>query len=99
MDGQHRRGGNVHRCDGKVVEHGATAVAKVPSTPDDPARGLAAAVAELAAQGVDADGITLVAHGTTIATNAMLTGQLGKVALVATAGLPRHPRLPRRIPS
>ena len=65
---------------------GATAVAKVPSTPDDPARGLAAAVAELVAQGVDAQGITLVAHGTTIATNAMLTGQLAKVALVATEG-------------
>ncbi|CAA9341329.1 MAG: N-methylhydantoinase A [uncultured Nocardioidaceae bacterium] len=65
---------------------GATAVAKVPSTPEDPARGLAAAIAELVAQGVDARGITLVAHGTTIATNAMLTGQLARVALVTTEG-------------
>ncbi len=66
--------------------NGATVVAKVPSTPDDPARGLAAAIAELVAHGVADQDITLVAHGTTIATNAMLTGHHAKVALVATEG-------------
>jgi N-methylhydantoinase A/oxoprolinase/acetone carboxylase beta subunit/N-methylhydantoinase B/oxoprolinase/acetone carboxylase alpha subunit len=65
---------------------GATVVAKVASTPHDPAVGLAAAMAQLVAQGVPADDVTLIAHGTTIATNAVLTGQLARVALVTTEG-------------
>jgi len=71
----------VARCsDGRV------AVAKVPSTPDDPSRGLAAVVAALVAAGVPRAAIGLVAHGTTIATNAVLTGGLARVSLVTTEG-------------
>ncbi len=71
----------VGRCsDGRV------AVAKVPSTPDDPSRGLATAVSALVAAGVPREAIGLVAHGTTIATNAVLTGSLARVSLVTTEG-------------
>jgi N-methylhydantoinase A len=71
----------VARCsDGRV------AVAKVPSTPDDPSRGLAEVFAALVAAGVPRAAIGLVAHGTTIATNAVLTGGLARVSLVTTEG-------------
>src|SRR6185503_17688193 len=59
--------------DGRVV--------KVPSTPDDPARAVRAAV-EAAGGGAP----ELLAHGTTVATNALLEGRGRPVALVATRG-------------
>jgi N-methylhydantoinase A/oxoprolinase/acetone carboxylase beta subunit len=73
-------------------------VAKVLSTPGDPARAIRtvvdAAVAEAApAAGESADGHgrgsrpELLAHGTTIATNALLERRGATVALVTTAGL------------
>ncbi len=55
-------------------------IAKVPSTPDDPARALKEAVAHLGGQA------TLLAHGTTVATNALLERRGARVALVATRG-------------
>lgn len=61
-------------------------VAKVPSTPDDASRGLADAIEELASAGVNPGDITLLSHGTTVATNAVLTGRLGRVVLLATEG-------------
>jgi N-methylhydantoinase A/oxoprolinase/acetone carboxylase beta subunit len=57
-------------------------VAKVPSTPDDPSRALSGALYELHV-GIDAD---LLAHGTTVATNALLQHRGGRVALVTTHG-------------
>lgn len=71
----------VARC-----SDGTTAVAKVPSTPDDPARGLGDALAALAEAGMPLDGVSLVCHGTTVATNAILTHQLARVTLVTTEG-------------
>ena len=53
-------------------------VTKVPSTPDDPAR----AVVD-ACRGID---VSVLAHGTTVATNALLERRLGRVALVTTRG-------------
>ncbi|MEO8475554.1 MAG: hydantoinase/oxoprolinase family protein [Actinomycetota bacterium] len=61
-------------------------VAKVPSTPEDPSLGLIAAVRELADQGVMPAEIQLLSHGTTVATNAILTGRLGRIVLIATEG-------------
>src|SRR3989440_4795627 len=59
---------------------------KVPSTPDDPARALIAALrAALPAGGA----IASVAHGTTVATNAMLEERFHSLALVTTRGF-RH---------
>ena len=56
-------------------------VGKVLSTPDDPGRAIAAA---LAASAPDPD---LLAHGTTVATNALLERRGATVALVTTEGL------------
>ena len=70
----------ARRSDGEIRE------AKVASTPDDPSRGLTNAVAALADQGVPREDVSLVCHGTTVATNATLTGNLARVALVTTRG-------------
>jgi N-methylhydantoinase A len=51
---------------------------KVPSTPADPSRAVLDACRDLEPQ--------VLAHGTTVATNALLERRLGRVALVATRG-------------
>jgi len=56
-------------------------VAKVLSTPDDPSRAVAEAVAGVGSRA------ELLAHGTTVATNALLEGRGARVALVTTEGL------------
>ncbi len=65
---------------------GEVSVAKVPSTPADPTLGLIDAVHELAGRGVALDRVGLVCYGTTIATNAVLTGGIARVALLSTEG-------------
>ncbi|BDX29510.1 methylhydantoinase [Mycobacterium antarcticum] len=67
-------------------DDGRVLVAKVASTPDDPSRGLANAVDALAVQGMPVGDVGLLCHGTTVATNAILTGDLSTVALLATRG-------------
>jgi N-methylhydantoinase A len=69
-----------------VADDGEVAVAKVPSTPQDPAAALVAAVAELGSRGVDPPAVSALFHGTTVATNATITGQLARVALITTHG-------------
>jgi N-methylhydantoinase A/oxoprolinase/acetone carboxylase beta subunit len=54
---------------------------KVSSTPEDPASAVREAVARFSETRP-----TMLAHGTTVATNALLEGQGGRVALVATRG-------------
>src|SRR4051794_28803095 len=64
-------------------------MAKVPSTPSDPSVAVAAGVAAVhAVNGVDGvDGRpSVLAHGTTVATNALLERKGGRVALVTTTG-------------
>lgn len=68
------------------AQDGNFMVAKVPSTPDDPGRALVNSIQALVQQGLDPSKIDLICHGTTIATNAILTNQFSKVALVVTAG-------------
>ena len=60
-----------------------TRVLKVPSTPDDPSRGLIDALvrAEIAPDALD-----LILHGTTIATNAVIERKGAKCALITTKG-------------
>jgi N-methylhydantoinase A len=65
---------------------GETIVAKVPSTPADPASALVAAVRELSQSGVPLHRLAAVFHGTTVATNAAITGDLARVVLIATEG-------------
>ncbi len=56
-------------------------VVKVGSTPDDPAVAIGEAIARVTAVAPE-----LLAHGTTVATNALLEQKVGRVALVATRG-------------
>lgn len=69
-----------------VSPTGAVITAKVPSTPDDPATAFESALRALESEGLPLDATQLVFHGTTVATNAMLTDQLARVALVTTQG-------------
>ena len=76
-------------------DHGQIRVIKVPSTPASPDIGVLNA---LRAAGIDFSRIDDFAHGTTVATNAVLERKGGKVAFVATSGfrdilfLQRHDR-------
>jgi N-methylhydantoinase A len=56
---------------------------KVPSTPDDQAGGVMAA---LTAAGVEGADVALFAHGMTVATNALLERRGARIALVTTEG-------------
>lgn len=68
-------------------ESGETHSAKVPSTPQDPSVGVLNGVDRLTSQvSFDASSIARVMHGTTIATNAVLTGRGSKVGLITTHG-------------
>ncbi len=61
--------------------------AKSPSTPDDVARGVLAAVdAVLERVGADSGDVEVFAHGMTVGTNALLTESGARTALVATEG-------------
>lgn len=70
---------------------GATWVAKVPSVPDDPSRGVLDAVGQLARDtGISISDVlgqcSLFVHGSTVATNTMLEGKGATVGLIATEG-------------
>jgi N-methylhydantoinase A len=69
---------------------GAMRVTKVASTPANPAIGLVRGVkAILAEAGSAADDVAALAHGTTVATNALLQGEIRSLGLIVTAGF-RH---------
>ena len=68
---------------------GEMAVHKVPADPADPAGAIMRGMAELAEQrGVDVEAflgsVELVVHGTTVATNAVLTGGGSRTGLLTT---------------
>lgn len=66
---------------------GETKTAKVPSTPEDSSVGVLNGVAKICdSSGIDPSDIKLVMHGTTVATNAVLTGRGAKVGLITTSG-------------
>lgn len=58
-------------------------ITKVPSTPDDPMRAVMAGVERA---GVDLHRVSLFSHGTTIATNALITRRFPAAAMVTTRG-------------
>ncbi|UJA19670.1 hydantoinase/oxoprolinase family protein [Thermoleophilia bacterium SCSIO 60948] len=86
--------------------------AKSPTTPDDQSRGVLAAIeAALERAGRDPADVELLAHGTTVGTNALLTESGARCSLLATEGFtdlleiarqdrPRlyHPRQPLPVP-
>jgi N-methylhydantoinase A len=72
------------------IASGATQVTKVASTPANPAIGLLRGVNKiLAAAGATADSVVGLAHGTTVATNALLQGEINSLGLIVNAGF-RH---------
>lgn len=66
---------------------GDTHTAKVPSTPEDSSIGVLNGIARICEEsGVAPGDVELVMHGTTVATNAVLTGKGATVGLVTTKG-------------
>ena len=66
---------------------GHTYMAKVPSTPDDSSIGVLNGIDRICGESdVDAKQVTQVMHGTTVATNAVLTRKGAKVGLITTKG-------------
>ncbi len=71
-------------------ESGRIVTTKVPSTPDDPAVALRHGVAALRERfALPAQSVEVVAHGTTVATNALLEEHFEGLALLTTGGF-RH---------
>ena len=64
-------------------DSGALRVAKTASTPDDP---LVGAMRGLGEANVDLRDVTLFSHGTTVATNALITRRLPPAAMICTEG-------------
>ena len=67
--------------DAVVADRGQAALLKVPSTPAKPASAVLRALKEACGSGARS-----VAHGTTVATNALLEGKGGPSALILTDG-------------
>src|SRR5437868_7945109 len=72
------------------IVSGATQVTKVASTLANPAIGLLRGVKEiLASAGAATDHVAGLAHGTTVATNALLQGEINSLGLIVNTGF-RH---------
>lgn len=70
-----------------IVDAAGMRMAKEPSTPGDPAAGVLRALDRLTAAGwVVPSGVAGIAHGCTVATNALLEGKWARTALVTTRG-------------
>lgn len=83
-----------------VSEDGTGEIFKTPSTPHAPAKGFFNGISEIAAaKGLSVPGflaqVTHIMHGTTITTNATLTGNGARTAMLTTAGF-RDVQLMRR---
>ena len=66
-----------------VTGAGGIVMAKVPSTPQDQSLGVTAG---WRASGISAESVAVFAHGTTVATNALLERRGGRTALITTEG-------------
>lgn len=75
-------GGTFTDCVRIDYERNEVSVAKVPSRPSEPHAAITHGIEELGAGG----GVESVTHGTTIATNAVITGDYARVGFVTTRG-------------
>jgi N-methylhydantoinase A len=83
-------GGTFTDIVGVDREGGQVFTTKVPSTPQDPAQALLQGISALLASiELTADAVEAVAHGTTVATNALLQEPFEGLALITTQGF-RH---------
>lgn len=68
-------------------ESGQIVATKTPSTPHDPAQGFMAGVQKALAQlGAEPGEVTVVSHGTTVATNQLLEGDIDRLGFVTSEG-------------
>ena len=66
---------------------GELAVTKTPTTPADPSIGFIDGLVKVLRQlGADASAVSAVSHGTTIATNQLLEGKIGRLGFITTEG-------------
>jgi N-methylhydantoinase A len=66
---------------------GELAATKTPSTPADPAEGFMTGIAKVLDRlGVGPEAVGAVCHGTTVATNQLLEGKVGRLGFVTTEG-------------
>lgn len=73
--------------DAVLASGGETWVAKTPTTPGDQSIGvLEAVLSVLSAAGLEPSRVDSFAHGTTVATNALLEGKVARTAFVTTKG-------------
>ncbi len=80
-------GGTFTDCVLHDVTGGTTVTHKVPTTPDDPSRGVIEGIVALCEKaGVARSAITDVRHGTTTATNAVLEYDGAEAGMITTAG-------------
>lgn len=74
----------------EVDGEGGVRIMKIPSTPDRPADGVLEGLHRLAAESETVEaylsGLELIVHGTTITTNAVLTGNYAKTGYITTKG-------------
>ena len=69
------------------VGSGELVTTKTPSTPADPAEGFMAGIAKVLDRlGCGGDAVVSVSHGTTVATNQLLEGKVGRLGFVTTEG-------------
>ena len=80
-------GGTFTDFSARNTRSGETHIHKRPSTPDDPSRAILHGLRELQAKsGIPGDQINRFAHGTTVATNALLQRKGARVGMITTAG-------------
>ncbi|MEM6462573.1 MAG: hydantoinase/oxoprolinase family protein [Pseudomonadota bacterium] len=80
-------GGTFTDFSARNVVTGEAQIHKRPSTPDDPSRAIVEGLNELKQKtGIVGSEIARLAHGTTVATNALLQRRGGKVAVATTKG-------------
>ena len=69
---------------------GKLVLAKTPSTSADPSIGVLTGIHKVASlAGIDPNQISLILHGTTVATNAVLEGKGARVGLITASGFNR----------
>src|SRR5687767_3955075 len=68
-------------------ETGELVTTKTPSTPGNPADGFMTGIDRILEQvGAGPEAVTAISHGTTVATNQLLEGKVGRLGFVTTAG-------------